>query len=115
MSARVCNAFLLALTLLAPISSAHANNTQLKRLAFGCADKADFENLTRLANELPKGSFRTEAVLAYRKAHCIALARGRVTIDLWDGAYACVHRSPHSCVWVRRELVEKSLLDDGVF
>ena len=76
---RIFNTFLLVLSLLAPVSRAHANNiVQLKRPAFGCADKADLENLTRLVRELPKGTFRTEAVLAYGKpAHrkCCRLPR----------------------------------------
>jgi hypothetical protein len=112
---RKFNTFLLVLSLLAPVSWAHANHiVQLKRPAFGCADKADSENLTRLVSELPKGAFRTEAVLTYGNAHCIQLSRGSVTIDLWDGAYACVHRSRHFCVWVPRELIELSIVDDGV-
>ena len=113
---RIFNIFLLVLALLAPVSWAHANQiVLLKRPAFGCADKADWENLTRLVTELPKGTFRTGAVRAYGHAHCIQLSRGGVSIDLWDGAYACVHQSRYLCLWVPRELIEVSILDDGVF
>jgi hypothetical protein len=113
---RIFKAFLLVLSLLAPVSWAHGNHiAQLKRPAFGCADKADLENITRLVSELPKGAFRTGAVRAYGNAHCIQLSQGFVSIDLWDGAYACVHQSRHFCVWVPRELIELSIVDDGVF
>ena len=113
---RIFNAVLLVLSLLVPTSFAHANRiVQLKQFAFGCAEKADSENLTRLMKELPEGTFRTEAVLAYGNAHCVQLSRGRVRIYWWDGAYACVYRSPHSCLWIQRELIEMSpILDDGV-
>ena len=56
---RIFNIFLLVLALMAPVSWAHANQiVLLKRAAFGCADKADWKNLTRLVTELPKGTFR---------------------------------------------------------
>jgi hypothetical protein len=106
----------LGMATLALPSAARANNLiELKHAFFGCAVKADAEQLERLLRAASKANGGAEAVVAYGKAHCLELRRGIVDVERWEAAYVCVHRPPGTCLWMPRALIGLSLVDDGVF
>jgi putative heme degradation protein len=106
----------LAMAMVAPHSTAHANSLiELKHAFLGCAVKADAEQLERLLRAASKANGGAEAVVAYGNAHCLEMRRGIVEVERWEEAYVCVHHPPETCLWVPRALVGFSLFDDGVF
>jgi hypothetical protein len=89
---------------------------EMKHPFFGCAEKADLEYLIDLMTRLPRGAGRGDA-LAYGRAHCIQIPKEVVTVERWEGNLACIRgrSSRRVCVWVPRELIGSSPIDDGVF
>jgi hypothetical protein len=107
---------LLILTLHAGANFTRVNAVQeIRQPFFGCAEKADMEYLIELMNRLPEGSGRAHA-LAYGHARCIQIPKQIIEIERGDNNFACVRASQsRKCLWVPRELIGSTGLDDGVF
>jgi hypothetical protein len=89
----------------------------LKQPFFGCAEKADLEHLMHLMTRLPPVAEQRADALGYGRAHCIQIPKGIVSIERSEGDFSCVRSraSQRICLWVPRELIGNSRLDDGVF
>jgi hypothetical protein len=90
---------------------------EMKQPFFGCAEKADLEHLIRLMTRLPPGADPRADALSYGRARCTQIPRGIVSIERSEGDFSCVRSraSQRMCLWVPRELIGNSKLDDGVF
>jgi hypothetical protein len=112
----VLSSLLLIFTLHAEANFTRVNAVlEIRQPFFGCAEKADMEYLIELMNQLPEGSGREHA-LAYGRARCIQIPKQMIEIERREDNFACIRASQsRKCLWVPRELIGSSGLDDGVF
>jgi hypothetical protein len=90
---------------------------EMKQPFFACAEKADLETIISLMTRWPQGTSQREEALGYGRAHCLQIPRGIVSIERWEGDFSCVRTRSlrRVCLWVPRELIRNTNLDDGVF
>jgi hypothetical protein len=90
---------------------------EIKQPFFACAEKADMEHIMRLMTGPPGRVGQREAALGYGFAHCQQIPRGNVIVQRWEGDFSCVRTSPawRVCLWVPREMIRNTHMDDGVF
>jgi hypothetical protein len=90
---------------------------EIKQPFFACTEKADLEHIRRLMTGPPWRVGQREEALGYGLDHCLQIPRGNVIVERWEGDFSCVRlRSLRRvCLWVPRELIRNTHLDDGVF
>jgi hypothetical protein len=90
---------------------------ELKQPFFACSEKTDLEHIMRLMAAPPWRVGQRRAALDYGRERCLQIPRGNVLVERWEGDFSCIR--PHSfrlvCLWVPRELIRDTHLDDGVF
>lgn len=90
---------------------------QMQQPFFACTEKADLEHIMRLMTGPPWSVGQREQALGYGRDRCLQIPRGNVIVERWEGDFSCV-RPPsfrRVCLWVPRELIRNTHLDDGVF
>jgi hypothetical protein len=90
---------------------------EIKQPFFACAERADLETIISLMTRWPQGTSQREEALSYGRAHCLQIPRGIVGIERWEGDFSWVRTRAlrRVCLWVPRELIRNTNLDDGVF